>query len=79
MNGFNKVILAGNLTRDPELRFTNDGVPVCGFGLAVTLRATIIGVDQATAQKIVDFGHQVCPYSNATRGNIPVTVDVTIA
>jgi single-strand DNA-binding protein len=32
---FNRVILAGNLTRDPELRFTNDGVPVCGFGLAV--------------------------------------------
>jgi single-strand DNA-binding protein len=32
---FNRVILAGNLTRDPELRFTNDGVPVCSFGLAV--------------------------------------------
>ena len=35
MVSFNKVILAGNLTRDPELRFTNDGVPVCNFGLAV--------------------------------------------
>ena len=35
MVSFNRVILAGNLTRDPELRFTNDGVPVCGFGLAV--------------------------------------------
>jgi single-strand DNA-binding protein len=32
---FNRVILAGNLTRDPELRFTNDGIPVCAFGLAV--------------------------------------------
>jgi single-strand DNA-binding protein len=32
---FNRVILAGNLTRDPELRFTGDGVPVCSFGLAV--------------------------------------------
>jgi single-strand DNA-binding protein len=32
---FNRVVLAGNLTRDPELRFTNDGVPVCSFGLAV--------------------------------------------
>jgi len=32
---FNRVILAGNLTRDPELRFTQSGVPVCGFGLAV--------------------------------------------
>ena len=35
MVSFNRVILAGNLTRDPELRFTNDGVPVCSFGLAV--------------------------------------------
>jgi single-strand DNA-binding protein len=29
------VVLAGNLTRDPELRFTNNGIPVCQFGLAV--------------------------------------------
>lgn len=35
MVSFNRVILAGNLTRDPELRFTNNGVPVCGFGIAV--------------------------------------------
>ena len=35
MVSFNRVILAGNLTRDPELRFTNDGVPVANFGLAV--------------------------------------------
>ena len=32
---FNRVVLAGNLTRDPELRFTQSGTPVCGFGLAV--------------------------------------------
>ena len=35
MVSFNKVIVAGNLTRDPELRFTSGGVPVCSFGLAV--------------------------------------------
>ena len=35
MVSFNKVILAGNLTRDPELRFTGNGIPVCDFGLAV--------------------------------------------
>jgi single-strand DNA-binding protein len=38
MVSYNRVILAGNLTRDPELRFTNDGVPVCSFGLAVNQR-----------------------------------------
>ena len=35
MVNYNRVVLAGNLTRDPELRFTNDGIPVCSFGLAV--------------------------------------------
>ncbi len=35
MVSFNRVILAGNLTRDPELRFTGGGIPVCDFGLAV--------------------------------------------
>ena len=35
MVSFNKVIIAGNLTRDPELRFTGNGIPVCGFGIAV--------------------------------------------
>ena len=35
MVSFNRVIIAGNLTRDPELRFTNGGVPVCSFGMAV--------------------------------------------
>ncbi len=35
MVGFNRVVLAGNLVRDPELRFTSNGVPVCSFSLAV--------------------------------------------
>ena len=35
MVSFNRVVLAGNLTRDPELRFTGNGIPVCDFGLAV--------------------------------------------
>lgn len=35
MVSFNRVVLAGNLTRDPELRFTGGGIPVCDFGLAV--------------------------------------------
>jgi single-strand DNA-binding protein len=35
MVSFNRVVLAGNLVRDPELRFTANGVPVCSFSLAV--------------------------------------------
>ncbi|MDQ1086380.1 organic hydroperoxide resistance protein [Siphonobacter sp. SORGH_AS_1065] len=48
-----------------------------GFGLAVTLDVTIPGVDQATAEALVEKAHQVCPYSNATRNNVEVTLQVT--
>ncbi|MFN7783944.1 MAG: organic hydroperoxide resistance protein [Lysobacterales bacterium] len=44
------------------------------FGLAVRLHAQVGGVDAATAQALADGAHEVCPYSKATRGNIPVTV-----
>lgn len=44
-----------------------------GFGLAVTLRVELPeSVDEATGRTLVEQAHQVCPYSNATRGNIPV-------
>ncbi|AKD55198.1 organic hydroperoxide resistance protein [Spirosoma radiotolerans] len=48
-----------------------------GFGLSVTLDVNVPGVDQAVAEELVAKAHQVCPYSNATRGNIPVTLTVT--
>jgi lipoyl-dependent peroxiredoxin len=44
------------------------------FGLAVRLHAKVGGVDQATADALAEGAHQVCPYSKATRGNIPVDV-----
>jgi osmotically inducible protein OsmC len=47
-----------------------------GFGLAVALAVSTPGMDQAAAQAVVDKAHQVCPYSNATRGNIDVTLSV---
>ncbi len=45
-------------------------------GLAADLRILIPGMDPAAAQALVDKAHQVCPYSNATRGNIEVNVSV---
>jgi Ohr subfamily peroxiredoxin len=48
-----------------------------GFGLAVELEIALPNVDQQTAQEIAEKAHQVCPYSNATRGNIDVTLTVT--
>ena len=47
-----------------------------GFGIEVTLNIHLEGMDQAEAQKLVDAAHIVCPYSNATRGNIDVTRNV---
>ncbi|HEY9252151.1 MAG TPA: organic hydroperoxide resistance protein [Nocardioides sp.] len=47
-----------------------------GFGLAVQLEVTIPGADAATAQQLAEQAHQVCPYSNATRGNIEVKLSV---
>jgi lipoyl-dependent peroxiredoxin len=48
-----------------------------GFGLAVELEVTLPNVDHATAEKLTEKAHQVCPYSNATRGNIDVKLVVT--
>ena len=48
-----------------------------GFALAVELEVVIPVLDHATAQSLADAAHQVCPYSNATRGNIPVSVTVS--
>ncbi|HEY7277756.1 MAG TPA: organic hydroperoxide resistance protein [Trebonia sp.] len=47
-----------------------------GFGLTVELRVSIPDLDRDTAEKLVARAHEVCPYSNATRGNIPVTLTV---
>tara|TARA_Y100000588_G_scaffold381298_1_gene466726 strand:+ start:1347 stop:1769 length:423 start_codon:yes stop_codon:yes gene_type:complete len=48
-----------------------------GFGLAVTLDINIPGVDMEEAKSLAEKAHQVCPYSNATRGNIEVELNVT--
>ncbi|MGY1815530.1 organic hydroperoxide resistance protein [Blastococcus sp. SYSU D00820] len=49
-----------------------------GFGLEVALHVELGGVDQETADRLVEAAHQVCPYSNATRGNVPVTLSATV-
>lgn len=47
-----------------------------GFGLAVTLEVVLPGLPADQAQDLADQAHLVCPYSNATRGNIVVTINV---
>ena len=47
-----------------------------GFGLAVELDVYLPNVAPAERQAVVDLAHQMCPYSNATRGNIDVTLTI---
>ena len=47
-----------------------------GFGLDVALDISLPGVPKAEAQALVEKAHQVCPYSNATRNNVPVRLNV---
>ena len=45
-----------------------------GFGIHAVLTITLPGLDRALAQELIAAAHQLCPYSNATRGNIEVTL-----
>jgi len=47
-----------------------------GFGLTVTLTVDAPGVDPEVARELVSKAHQMCPYSNAVRGNVDVTLTV---
>lgn len=49
-----------------------------GFGLEVQLNVSLPGLDQAVAEQLTEAAHQVCPYSNATRGNINVRLKVSV-
>jgi osmotically inducible protein OsmC len=47
-----------------------------GFGLSIAIEAELPGLDEATAQGLIEAAHQVCPYSNATRGNVEVNLTI---
>jgi lipoyl-dependent peroxiredoxin len=48
------------------------GRPDKGFGLVVTLDVALPGLSAADAKRVTDAGHEICPYSHATKGNISV-------
>jgi len=47
-----------------------------GFSLAAELKVSIPGADKAKVEALVEEAHQICPYSKATRGNVPVKLSV---
>ena len=61
------------ITVDVGIGPNSNGV---GFGLSVAIEAELPGLDETTARNLIEAAHQVCPYSNATRGNIEVNLTI---
>jgi len=57
-------------------RVTIGSIEGGAYGLAVDLRVELPDVERETAEQVVKAAHEVCPYSNATRGNIDVSLEV---
>ena len=67
--GMKKIAVPADASIDAEVDI---GPIPQGFGIAARLSVSLPGLDRAVAQDLVDTAHKVCPYSNATRGNIVV-------
>ena len=73
--GKQKVSLPQDLSVTGEVGIGPSGE---AFGIEVTLNISLPDMDKDQADKLVEAAHQVCPYSNATRGNIDVTLNVEV-
>ena len=71
--GQKKIALPADLKIDPEV---GTGPIPAAFGIQVTLNIHVPGIERAVADEVVQAAHIVCPYSNATRGNIEVTLNL---
>ena len=71
--GMQKITLPQDLAIDASVDLGKVGA---GYGIAVRLAISLPGMERAAAQALLDAAHQVCPYSNATRGNIDVTLSL---
>jgi Ohr subfamily peroxiredoxin len=69
--GMKKISLPDDVSIDASIDL---GKIPAGYGIAARLDISLPGMDRAAAQALIDAAHQVCPYSNATRGNIDVTI-----
>jgi osmotically inducible protein OsmC len=69
--GRTKLTLPADLAVDAEVDL---GPTAGGYGIAARLNVRLPGMERAAAQALLDAAHKVCPYSNATRGNIEVKI-----
>ena len=70
-----KVKVPDEATIDADVSF-GENANGAGFGIAVELKITLPGFERDATEALVEKAHQICPYSNATRGNIDVTLTV---
>jgi len=68
-----KLTLPADLAIDAEVDL---GPIPNAYGIAVRMNVSLPGMDPAAAQQLLDAAHQVCPYSNATRGNVDVKIQL---
>jgi lipoyl-dependent peroxiredoxin len=73
--GAQKIAVPASTSIDAEVDL---GPITQGFGIAVRMTVNLSGMDRDAAEKLVADAHVVCPYSNATRGNIDVKFAVTV-
>ena len=71
VGGMQKIAIPQDVAVDAEVDL---GPITGGYGIAAGLTVHLPGMERAAAQALVDAAHKVCPYSNATRGNIDVTL-----
>lgn len=71
--GQQKIAVPGDARIDATVGI---GAIAQGFGIEVQMTIHLPGLDRAVAQALVNKAHEVCPYSNATRGNIDVTLQL---
>jgi osmotically inducible protein OsmC len=70
-----KLKVPDEATIDADVSF-GENANGAGFAIGVELKITLPGFERDAAQALVEKAHQICPYSNATRGNIDVTLTV---
>lgn len=72
----NKVALPAEVSITSEVGIGPHANKPGAFGIAVAMKISVPGMDRAQLEKLVADAHEVCPYSNATRGNINVTLNL---
>lgn len=72
----NKVALPAEVSITSEVGIGPHANKPGAFGIAVAMKISVPGMDRAQLEKLVADAHEVCPYSNATRGNVEVTLTI---